>query len=357
MSSPQVTLDFLLGTLLDEKGSDLHLCAGTPPQIRVDGGLQPIGELLSAEDTKRICYECLLGKERLQKQFEDELELDMAIDFKGRARFRVNLFYQKDTIAGALRVIPSVVPSLEQLNMPEVCYNLTELPRGLVLVTGPTGSGKSTTLAAMINEINAKRNEHIITVEDPIEFVHQSKKSVIVQREVQKDTKSFKDALKRILRQDPDVVLIGEMRDLETISAAITISETGHLAFGTLHTNSAIESINRIIDVFSPHQQTQVRTQLSFVLQGVLTQSLVPKIGGGRALAMEIFIPTIAIRNLIRENKIHQLYASMQLEQKKTGMQTMNQALAKLYDEGKITYDDALDYSSEVAELKKLIGE
>jgi twitching motility protein PilT len=288
------------------------------------------------------------------KKFATDQEMDCAINF-GSERFRVNFFYQQETVAAAFRLIPQVIPSVTELGLPPAALALSNKARGLILVTGPTGSGKTTTLASMIDLINESRSEHIITVEDPIEFIHHSKKSLIVQREVEKDTRSFAAALKRILRQDPDVVLIGEMRDLETIQAAITIAETGHLVLATLHTNSAIQTINRIVDVFPAHQQTQVRTQLSFILEGILSQQLIPKTKGGRAMALELLIPTPAIRNLIREEKIHQIYAQMQLGQQQTNMQTMTQALVRLFKEGSITKEQALSYATELEEIKRLL--
>ncbi len=343
-----------LGQMLEKKSSDLHLTAGSPVQIRIDGDLVPISENLTAEETKALCYSCL--NEEQIKSLETERELDLAIAYSEVARFRVNVFFHMGTVAGAFRQIPTVIPSPEQLNIPDVAMKLAEKPRGMVLVTGPTGSGKSTTLASMINHINHTRSDHIITIEDPVEYIHKSNKCLIAQREVGADTNSFAGALKRVLRQDPDVVLIGEMRDLETIGTAITVSETGHLVFATLHTNSTVQTINRIIDVFPPSQQPQVRTQLSFILEGIMTQTLVKKKGGGRVMAMEILIPNPAIRNLIREDKVHQIYAVMQMGQGHSGMQTMNQSLAGLYKKGLIEKEEALSASSEPEELKKLMG-
>lgn len=357
MSEKEVSLlSTYLQTVLDEKASDLHLTVGSPPQIRVDGELKSLGDQILVPDVcERLCFSSLSKKQI--EQFKADQEIDLAIDFMGRARFRVNLSFQKDSVSGAFRYISSIIPSHESLGVPSAAMRLTMLPRGLVLVTGPTGSGKSTTLAAMIHEINLTRSEHIITIEDPIEYVHTSKKSLVAQREVERDTHSFQAALKRILRQDPDVVLIGEMRDLETIAAAITVSETGHLVFATLHTNSAVESINRIIDVFPPHQQSQVRTQLSFILQGILTQQLVPRVNGGRSLAMEILLPNLGIRNLIREDKVHQIYASMQMGQEKSHMQTMNQALYQLFKAGTISKENCRSYATDMEEMRRLLGE
>lgn len=349
------TLKKYLGMVLDKKASDLHVTVGMPPQLRIDGELVPASDrVLDADLSRQLCYEYL--KPDQVKNFEKDLEIDLAIDFESRARFRVNLCFERGNVSGAFRQIPTEIPTPTQLGIPEIAMKLATKPRGLVLVTGPTGSGKSTSLAAIINEINQTRTDHIITVEDPIEFLHKSKKCLIAQREVEKDTHSFAQALRRVLRQDPDVVLIGEMRDLETIAAAITISETGHLVFATLHTNTAVQTINRIVDVFPSHQQPQIRTQLSFILEGVLSQQLVPRIGGGRALAMEILLPTLAIRNLIREEKIHQVYPIMQTGQKTTGMQTMSQSLFDLFKKGIISKEDALGYSTEVDEMKRLLG-
>lgn len=348
------SLKNLLQHVLDKGASDLHITVGVPPSVRVDGSLVPLSDqAMTSEESKKICYEALT-REQIAT-FEKENEIDLAIAFESKARFRVNLYRERGNVAGAFRPIPKKIPTPEALGIPEVAMKLTEKPRGLVLVTGATGSGKSTSLAAMLQQINQTRSEHIITVEDPIEFLYQSDKCVVAQREVEKDTESFSAALKRILRQDPDVVLVGEMRDLETIGMAITVSETGHLVFATLHTNTAIQTINRIIDVFPPHQQPQIRTQLSFIIEGVLSQQLIPKIGGGRVLAMEIMMPTLAIRNLIREDKIHQIYSIMQTGQAVTGMQTMNQSLASLYKKGLITKEDALGYATETDEIKKLL--
>lgn len=341
--------------MLKEKSSDLHLSAGSPPQIRIDGELKPLTSMaLSPEACRTLCYEYLTPEQI--RVFEAVKELDASIDYGPADRFRINLFFQQGTVAGAFRPIPADIPSAKELGIPDIVMRLAKLPRGLVLVTGPTGSGKSTTLAAMIGEINKTRREHVITIEDPIEFIHRSKKCLIVQREVGKDTESFNASLKRILRQDPDIVLIGEMRDLETIQAAITISETGHLVFATLHTNTAVQTVNRIIDVFPPHQQPQIRTQLSFILEGILCQQLVPRKNGGRALAMEILFPTPAIRNLIREDKIHQLQSVMQVDQARTGMQTLNQSLVALVKAGVISHEEAVGYATEAEEMKKMLG-
>jgi len=331
--------------MIDKGASDLHITTGSPPQLRVDGKLVPMNlPPLSATETKQLCYSVLTDVQK--HKFEENDELDLSFGIKGLSRFRANVFMQRGAVAAAIRTIPFKIMTFEELNLPPIVNELVKKPRGLILVTGPTGSGKSTTLASMIDKINSERHEHIITVEDPIEFLHQHKKSVVNQREVGADTKSFKQALKYVLRQDPDVVLIGEMRDLETIEAALTVSETGHLAFGTLHTNSAVQTINRIVDVFPPHQQTQVRAQLSFVLEGIMAQQLLPKASGtGRVLALEVMVPNPAIRNLIREDKVHQIYSTMQTGQSKFGMQTMNQSLVELYQRRMITYDDAVGRS------------
>jgi len=355
MVSNKFSLKSLLKQVLEMKASDLHLSAGSPPQVRIDGVLNPLGDKsLDAEESRQLCYEILTPEQ--VKSFEGNKELDLAIDLDKDARFRVNLFFEKGTVSGAFRPIASQIPSPQELGIPDIAMNLTEKPRGLVLVTGPTGSGKSTTLAAMIDQINQTRRQHIITIEDPIEYLHHSKNCLIVQRELGEDTKSFGAALKRVLRQDPDVVLIGEMRDLETISTAITVAETGHLVFATLHTNTAVETVNRIINVFPAHQQAQIRTQLSFILQGILSQQLIAKEGGGRALALEILLPTMAIRNLIRENKIHQMYAAMQTDQARTRMQTMNQCLTALFQKGVISRDSAFNQATDDDEIKKLLG-
>jgi twitching motility protein PilT len=332
--------------IMTEKGaSDLHITTASPPRLRVDGKLVPLDHPpLTPVDTKSLCYSILTDAQK--HKFEESNELDLSFGVKGLSRFRGNIFMQRGAVAGAFRTIPFEIRTFKDLGLPEVVNDLVKKPRGLILCTGPTGSGKSTTLAAMIDRINSERSEHIITVEDPIEYLHGHKKCLINQREVNADTSSFKAALKYVLRQDPDVVLIGEMRDLETIEAALTVSETGHLTLATLHTNSAVQTINRIIDVFPPHQQEQIRVQLSFVLEGVLSQQLIGKKSGkGRVLAVELLIPNPAIRNLIREDKIHQIYSMMQTGQAKFGMQTMNQSLIELYTKGHITYEDAIGRS------------
>jgi twitching motility protein PilT len=324
------TLPELLKSTVDLGGSDLHITTNTPPQVRVHGHLQRLdGASLAPSDTKQLAYSVLTDAQK--KRFEETLELDFSFGIKGLARFRCNMFNQRGAVGAVYRLIPEKILSFNELDLPAVLATLAERPRGLVLVTGPTGYGKSTTLAAMIDKINKERHEHILTIEDPIEFVHQHQNCLVNQREVHSDTQSFSLALRAALREDPDIVLIGEMRDLETVEAALRIAETGHLTFGTLHTNSASQTINRIIDIFPSSQQSQIRTQLSLVLEGIVCQALLPKIGGGRCVALEIMVPTSGIRNLIREDKVHQIYSAMQTGQEKMGMQTMNQSLATLH--------------------------
>ena len=351
-----VTLSDLLKKMLEMSGSDLHISTNSPPQVRVHGHLQPLDlPLLNPSETKQLAYSVLTDAQK--HRFEENLELDFSFGLKGLARFRGNLFNQRGATAAVFRVIPFEIKSFAQLGLPSIVTKLCEKPRGLILVTGPTGSGKSTTLAAMIDKINSERHEHIITIEDPIEFVHQNKNCLVNQRELHADTKSFSDALRAALREDPDVVLIGEMRDLETIESALRIAETGHLTFGTLHTNSASSTINRVIDVFPAHQQPQIRAQLSLVLEGIMCQSLLPKVGGqGRVMAMEIMVPNAAIRNLIREDKIHQIYSAMQSGQDKFGMQTFNQSLATLYFQKQITLEQGIQRSSQPDELQEMIN-
>jgi twitching motility protein PilT len=349
------TLPELLKTTVELGGSDLHLTTNTPPQVRVNGKLDRLAHPdLSPGDTKQLAYSVLTDAQK--KRFEEALELDFSFGIKGLARFRCNLFNQRGAVAAVYRLIPERIRTFEELNLPRVLAHLADRPRGLVLVTGPTGSGKSTTLAAMIDKINTERREHILTIEDPIEYIHAHKQCLVNQREVHSDTQSFTLALRAALREDPDVVLIGEMRDLETIESALRIAETGHLTFGTLHTNSAAQTINRIIDVFPAHQQGQIRTQLSLVLEGVVCQALLPKVGGGRVVSLEILIPTPAVRNLIREDKVHQIYSAMQTGQEKIGMQTANQSLASLHIAGKVTLETALLASSNREELQEMIN-
>jgi len=337
--------------MIERGASDLHITTGSPPQLRIDGGLVPLRTPpLGPVESKHLCYEVMSEEQKVS--FEKSNELDFSFGVKGLSRFRANVFMQRSAVAGAFRAIPFKIRALGELGLPPVLEDLTELPRGLVLVTGPTGSGKTTTLAAMIDRINSTRREHILTVEDPIEYLHPNKLCLVNQREIGTDTTSFKGALRYVLRQDPDVVLVGEMRDLETIEAAMTISETGHLVFATLHTNSAVQSINRVIDVFPPHQQPQIRAQLSFVLQAVVTQMLLPRPDGpGRVLASEVMIPNYAIRNLIREAKVHQIYGIMQTGQGESGMRTMNQSLYELYQNGLLGREEALGRSTEPGEL------
>ncbi|NJD55714.1 MAG: type IV pilus twitching motility protein PilT [Nitrospirae bacterium] len=339
------TIYDLLKVMIEKGASDLHITTGSPPRLRVDGKLIPLDHPpLTPVETKSLCYSILTDAQK--HKFEENNELDLSFGVKGLSRFRGNVFMQRGAVAGAFRTIPFEIKTFQDLGLPEIVNDLVKRPRGLILVTGPTGSGKSTTLAAMVDRINSERYDHIITVEDPIEYLHGHKKCLINQREVNADTASFKAALRYVLRQDPDVVLIGEMRDLETIEAALTVSETGHLTLATLHTNSAVQTINRIIDVFPPHQQEQIRVQLSFVLEGILSQQLIAKKSGkGRALAIELLVPNPAIRNLIREDKIHQVYSSMQTGQARYGMQTMNQSLIELYTKGHISYEDAVGRS------------
>jgi twitching motility protein PilT len=351
-----VSLHQLLKTMIEMGGSDLHITTNTAPQIRVDGKLRPLDmPQLTAVDTKQLSYSVLTDAQK--HRFEENLELDFSFGIKGLARFRANCFMQRGAVAAVYRTIPYEIKDFKALGLPPVVAQICEKPRGLVLVTGPTGSGKSTTLAAMLDKINNENHAHMITIEDPIEFLHQHKKCVVNQRELHADTQSFSNALRAALREDPDVVLIGEMRDLETIESALRIAETGHLTFGTLHTNSAAQTINRVVDVFPSHQQPQVRAQLSLVLEGILCQALLPKASGsGRAMAMEIMIPNSAIRNLIREDKIHQIYSTMQTGQEKYGMQTFNQSLASLYFAKQITLQVALQRSSLPDELQEMIN-
>jgi twitching motility protein PilT len=353
---PEIALSELLKRMIEQNGSDLHITTNSPPMVRIHGILRALDypELTPAE-TKQLAYSVLTDAQK--HRFEETLELDFSFGIKGLSRFRANIFNQRGAVGAVFRSIPYEIRSFEELGLPPVITKLCEKPRGLILVTGPTGSGKSTTLAAMLDKVNRDRHEHIITVEDPIEYLHAHKGCIVNQREVHADTHSFANALRAALRQDPDVVLIGEMRDLETTETALRIAETGHLTFATLHTNSAASSINRIIDIFPAHQQAQIRTQLSMVLEGIVTQALLPKANGqGRVLAMEILVPNAAIRNLIREDKIHQIYSMMQTGQDKFGMQTFNQSLATLYFKKQITLEMAMTRSSNPDELQDLIN-
>jgi twitching motility protein PilT len=351
-----VSLHQLLKTMLEMGGSDLHVTNNSAPQVRVDGKLRPLDmPPLTSVETKQIAYSVLTDNQK--HRFEENLELDFSFGIKNLARFRANVFMQRGSVAAVYRTIPYEILGFKQLGLPPVVSQICEKPRGLVLVTGPTGSGKSTTLAAMLDKVNKERAEHIVTIEDPIEYLHNHQKCIVNQRELHADTHSFPNALRSVLREDPDVVLIGEMRDLETIESALRIAETGHLTFATLHTNSAAQTINRIVDVFPAHQQPQIRAQLSFVLEGIMCQSLLPRASGtGRVLSMEILVPNSAIRNLIREDKIHQIYSSMQTGQEKHGMQTFNQSLATLYFQKQITLQLALSMSSIPDELQDMIN-
>ncbi len=346
-------VDILL-EVLERDASDLHLSVGSPPIIRINGQLERLDyPRLSANDTRELIYSILSQEQR--QRLENEWEIDFSYSVPGRARFRVNAYFQRNSLGAAFRLIPILIKKLEDLGLPKALHDLTRKPRGFCIVTGPTGSGKSTTLAAMIDEINETRDEHIMTVEDPIEFLHRHKKCMVNQREVGADTKSFNRALKSVLRQDPDVILVGEMRDIETMSTALTAAETGHLVFATLHTQDAPQTIDRIIDVFPPYQQDQIRVQLSTTLMGVCTQQLLPTADGrGRVVACELLVPTPAVRNLIREGKTHQIYSVMQTGTQH-GMQTMDAALADLVRRGLITRELAMRRSSTPEDLKRLL--
>jgi twitching motility protein PilT len=349
------TLPEMLQKTLQAGASDLHLTTTVPAQIRVDGKLRPVDDyILTPSDTKRLAYSVMTDSQK--HQFEEKWEIDFSFGIKDLCRFRANVFNQRGSVGAVFRVIPFEIKGFKALNLPRVVAQLCHTPRGIIPEPAPTGRGKSTTLAAMIDKINMDRHEHILTIEDPIEFLHSNKNCIVNQREVSSDTHSFSDALRVALREDPDVVLIGEMRDLETVESALRIAETGHLTLATLHTNSAATTINRIVDIFPSNQQPQIRAQLSMVLEGILCQSLIPRANGtGRCMAMEIMIPTMAIRNLIREDKIHQIYSSMQTGQDKYGMQTFNQSLSQLVLSKQITMQDAMNKSSNTDELQDLI--
>lgn len=351
---PELRIELLLEDVIRKRASDLHIQIGLPPMLRIDGTLIPIAGFnpLNTEEVEKLIF-AVLDEDQQQILLKDK-EFDFSFAFGDLGRFRVNAFHERGNLAAALRLIPNELKSITELGMPTVVNNFANYPRGLVLVTGPTGSGKSTTLAALVDKINSEKAHHIITIEDPIEFTHKSKKSVVVQREVHYDTYSFSAALRSSLRQDPDVVLIGEMRDLETISAAITIAETGHLVFATLHTNSAAQSIDRMVDVFPPHQQPQIRAQLANILMAICSQRLVPSIGGGRVVAAEILVATPAVRNIIREGKSHQLDAVIQTGADQ-GMQSMDKTLVGLVQSGMITIDEARNYAVDLSEFERMM--
>jgi twitching motility protein PilT len=345
----------LFKVMVDNGASDLHITVSSAPAMRISGEIVRVKiPALAADDTKRLIYQILTEAQR--SQLEKNLELDFSFGVKGLARFRANCFYSKGSVAAVFRQIPSQVPDFDTLGLPNVLLEMTDVSNGLLLVTGPTGSGKSTTLASIIDRLNSTEPGHILTLEDPVEFMHQHKMSIINQREIGVDTLSFKNGLRSLLRQDPDIVLVGELRDVETIEAALEVAETGHLVFGTLHTNSTIQTISRIINVFPSDQQEPIRTLLSFVLQGVVAQQLLPKKGGGRVLVQEILRITPAIKNLIREDKLHQIYSQMQINQEETRMVTMNQNIKKALDAGYITREDAISYSNNPEEMAKMLG-
>ncbi len=350
--APTLDINRLLQVMVDKNASDLHLTVGSPPQIRIDGSLYPIKvPPLTPPDTQRLTYSILTEKQI--ERFEECNEIDLSFQWRNQSRFRANFFRQRGSIAGAIRQIPSKILSLELLGLPATLNTIIDRPRGLILVTGPTGSGKSTTLASMVDAINQRRRSHIITVEDPIEYLHRHKNCIVNQREIGSDTADFHGALRYIMRQDPDVVLVGEIRDRETMETALALSETGHLVMSTLHTNGCVQTLHRVMDFFPADQQDRVRTQLSFVIEGILSQQLLRRVDGGRVVAVELMIPNAAIRNLIRENKAHQIYSQMQMGQAKYGQMTMNQSLFKLVEEGLITKDDAI---ARAGDLEEMIG-
>jgi len=351
-----VRIQQLFKLMVDQGASDLHLSVGSPPALRLHGEVVRIKTSgLTPKQAREMIYQVLSDKQKAE--LEKNLELDFSFGVKGLARFRGNVYYQQGHLSGAFRLIPSIIPDFEALGLPNVLLDMTANINGLVLITGPTGSGKSTTLASLLDRLNQTESGHIITLEDPIEFVHQHKKCIVNQREIGMDSTSFARGLKSLLRQDPDIILIGELRDQETIEAALTIAETGHLVFGTLHTNSTVQTINRIVNVFPADKQNQIRNLLSFVLQGVVAQQLAPKIGGGRQLIQEVLVPTMAIRNLIREDKIHQIYSQMQVGQDETNMSTMNQELIKAFEKGNIDRNTCLDFTNKPEEMVKMIAD
>ncbi len=353
--APALDINRLLQVMVDKNASDLHLTVGSPPQIRIDGSLYPIKvPPLTPADTQRLTYSVL--NEKQIARFEQYNEIDLSFQWRNQTRFRANFFRQRGSVAGAIRQIPSKILSLDMLGLPPALGSIIDRPRGLILVTGPTGSGKSTTLASMVDAINTRRRSHIITIEDPIEYLHKHKSCIVNQREIGTDTADFSGALKYIMRQDPDVVLVGEIRDRETMETALALSETGHLVMSTLHTNGAVQTIHRVMDFFPADQQDRVRTQLSFVIEGILSQQLLRRVDGGRVVAVELMIPNAAIRNLIREGKAHQIYSQMQMGQTKFGQQTMNQSLLKLYEEGVITRDDAVARAGDLEEMNSLLS-
>lgn len=351
-----VKIQQLFKLMVESSASDMHISVGTSPGLRVNGDIVRVKiNPLTAADTKRLIYQILTDEQK--NEFEKNLELDLSFGIKGLARFRANIFYSKGGVAAVFRTIPSIIPDFKALNLPNVLLEMTDVSSGIILVTGPTGSGKSTTLAALLDRLNENEAGHIITLEDPIEFVHPHKGCIVNQREIGSDSLNFPNAIKSLLRQDPDIVLVGELRDAETIEAALTIAETGHLVFGTLHTNSAVQTVNRLVNVFPADQQDQIRTLLSFVLQGVIAQQLMPKsYEPGRVCVMEILRATPGIRNLIREDKIHQVYSQMQIGQDKTGMITMNQSIKRFVDTGVVDTDTAMSYSPVPEELAKQLG-
>ncbi len=354
-SDLKVSLHQLLRAMVDKGASDMHITVGTPPLLRIDGDIIPLKlPPLGPVETKQLCYSVMSEEQKIH--FERENELDLSFTVKGLSRFRANFFMQRGAVAGAMRTIPFKIMNFEELGLPPIVTELIKRPSGLILVTGATGSGKSTTLASIIDKINSEQRLHILTIEDPIEYLHPHKLCVVNQREIGQDTASFSGALRYVLRQDPDVVLLGELRDLETIDAALTVSETGHLVFATLHTNSAVSTINRVIDVFPPHQQEQIRAKLSFVLQAVISQQLLARANApGRCMALEVLVPNAAIRNLIREGKVQQIYGQMQIGQEKFGMQTLNQSLLNLLARRFISMDQAVSHSTEPDELRNMI--